>query len=117
MQQQDSDIEDQQQPSDSLPDTPLQQIDDFGADQVSHSSKSTEEDEDDEDDYGQLFEESHDVPPGREPSDTQDYLRTLPSTSGKATYPMKSKRRVLIVADDDEEGAVREEGKGVHARV
>ena len=114
MQQQDSDIEDQQQPSDSLPDTSMQQIDDFGADQVSHSSKSTEEDEDDEDDYSQLFEESHNVPPDREP---KGYLKTLPSMSGKATYPMKSKRKVLIVADSDEEGAVREEGKGVHAHV
>ena len=118
MEQEDSDTEDHQQPapdSDSLPESVIsavQQGDDSGADQVSHSSESIEEDVDY---YNQQHEESHDEPDW-ESNNTQDNHKTLSSTSSKATYPMKSKRnvsRVRLIVADDEESVIREEGKGI----
>ena len=135
IQQQDSDTEDQPQPQpqsplpESLPDSEngavQQPIDNsVASDQVSHSSRLIEEDEDSEGHYDQQYEESHDVAPDQEPSDAQEYLKTLPSASGRAAYhgPMKSKGNVprvrLIVADDDEEGIISgEEGKGINTCV
>ena len=124
MHQQDSDAEDQQQQSDLMPDdvnSAMQQSssNDSGVDHVSHTSMPTGEDEDDESHRDQQYEQSQEVP-DQVPHDTQTYRKTLPSTSGKATYPMKSKRNVsrvhLIVADDDE-GAIGEEGEGIHTCV
>ena len=118
MEQEDSDTEDHQQlapDSDSLQESVIsaeQQGDDSGADQVSLSFESIEEYVDY---YDQQHEESHDEPDW-ESNDTQDNHKTLPSTSSKATYPMKSKRnvsRVRLIVADDEEGIIREEGKGI----
>ena len=122
MHQQDSDAEDHQQQSDLMPDdvnSAMQQSDDSGDDHISHTSMPTGEEEDDESHHNQQYEQSQEVP-DQVPHDTQTYRKTLPSTSGKATYPMKSKRNVsrvhLIVADDDE-GAIGEEGEGIHTCV
>ena len=111
-----SDTEDQLQQSSLIPDgmnSALQQRNESRAEQVSCCSTPTDEDEDNEYHYDQQYKESQDEPDW-EPKYAQDHHKTLTSTGGKATYPMKSKRNVstvhLIVADDDE-GAVREEGK------
>ena len=111
---QQSDTEDQLQQSSLMPDginSAVQQRNESRAEQVSRSSTPTDKDEDNEYHYDQQYEESQDEPDW-EPKDTQDYHKTLTSTGGKATYPMKRKvSRVHLIVADDDEGAIREEGK------